>query len=256
MSDITGRMRAEEDVRRTIEKLEQTNVQLEAAIERANQLAIEAQAANIAKGQFLANMSHEIRTPMNGVIGMTGLFMDTDLSAEQREFLGSSSFGGEALLTVINDILDFSKIEAGKLELEGSTSISGTSWRMWRNCWPCGPTKRVWSSSTPSIRPSGHLLGDPGRLRQILINLGDNAIKFTSRGEVTVEVKSNRNRWSKQGPFRGQRHGHRHSRGQDRTPVHPLPAGGRFDDTTVTAGRGWGWPFPSAWPSGWAERSA
>jgi two-component system sensor histidine kinase/response regulator len=176
----------EEEVAKRVAELHEMNAQLITARDRAEE-------ASRTKSDFLANMSHEIRTPLNGVIGMTELALDTALTDEQRDYLETVKTSAESLLSVINDILDFSKIEAGRLDLDNiefalRESVDKTMRTLALRAHQKGLELLC------DVRPEApeHLIGDPGRLRQVLLNLTGNAIKFTEAGEIVVAAEVER----------------------------------------------------------------
>ena len=182
-SDMTDRKEAEDQLR-------QSNEQLEKAIAEARQWAARAEDANRAKSEFLANMGHEIRTPMNGIIGMATLLLDAEVTSQQRRYLEILRSSAESLMAVLNDILDFASIEAHKIKLEYADfdiralvketvdmlSARARAKNLSLDC--------VIEPDVPS-----HVLGDPGRLRQIIANLGSNAVKFTEHGEIHIRAR-------------------------------------------------------------------
>lgn len=175
--------------KRILNQLKKSNDQLEKAIAKANEMATEAKIANITKSEFIANMSHEVRTPMNGVIGMAELLLGTDLDPQQREYAVAVQKSAGLLLRIIDDILDYSKIEAGKLDLEMidfdlRVTLEDVTGLMAQNAYKKG----LEFSCTIDPEVPSLLRGDPGRLRQVLLNLVSNAIKFTETGEIAIHI--------------------------------------------------------------------
>ncbi|MBF0546998.1 MAG: response regulator [Candidatus Riflebacteria bacterium] len=187
--DITDQKRNERELSEAKNQLEYANKNLKQSMERSARLAMEAQSASMAKSQFLANMSHEIRTPMNGIVGMTWILAETNLSPDQRHFVETIKSCAEALLSIINDILDLSKIESGKFELERIPFNLKTLFEsLYDMFWIRANEKNLRLKF--SIGSDVHLkiVGDPGRLRQVFLNLLGNSFKFTEIGEISLKA--------------------------------------------------------------------
>lgn len=186
--DVTEKKLVENNLILAKEEVEAANLELEQAIAHAKKLAKEAEAANIAKSEFLANISHEIRTPMNGIVGFTEMLLETKLTIDQRHFLESILNSAEALMHLINDILDLSKIESGQVDLEAIPfNLESLIYDCLDLIQAKAGDKAVEFQCDLDNFPR-QFMGDPTRLRQVLTNLLDNAVKFTHQGEISVSA--------------------------------------------------------------------
>ena len=191
IKDAAGRVERFVAIQTDTTDMRRSQRELKAAKERAEGLAVKAEAANRAKGEFLATMSHEIRTPMNGILGMTQLLLQTPLHPDQRDLAETAAHSGRELLRIINDVLDFSKIEAGGLRFveepfELRPLVDGIVFLLARS----GHGKAVEVRAEYDAAVPARLRGDAGRLRQVLLNLMGNGLKFTTAGSVVTRVRS------------------------------------------------------------------
>jgi signal transduction histidine kinase/CheY-like chemotaxis protein len=196
--DVTRRKQYELQLRESKDRSDELNFeltmindQLEIAISRANEMALRAETASRSKTEFLANMSHEIRTPLNAIMGMLTILDDTVLNPQQKDFVATIKDGGEALLQIINDILDFSKIEAGRVDLESIPyDLAGLLTEICNMLRFRAEQKDLRLDLDIASDVPPYVIGDPTRVRQVLINLIGNAIKFTETGGITLEIRS------------------------------------------------------------------
>ena len=190
IQNITPRKQAELALQEAKVTLEKMNLQLRHAADEANAAAAQANRANAAKSEFLANMSHEIRTPLSGILGMVELLAQSRLDPRQKEFAAAAAASANALLHVINDVLDFSKIEAGKMSMaQENFPLRDIVDGVLENAATRDPGKNLRLAAIIRRDVPHRLVGDPDRLRQVLLNLVGNGIKFTESGEVIVRVQ-------------------------------------------------------------------